>query len=244
MTRNRYAPLVSAASAWLVAAGLVCVLSSCKPTLECGTWAFNGTVQSNPSAFPLSSAFTYTPATCGQNCTVQTDAMIQMTWVYDTVTRTNIFASGVGDAARADADGWNIDRVDGEAYGWYGLINDGSTFYTGWNTTGANNTANTLFDRPGGWGPNTYFYAVDAAVCFKSSSCQNKILGYYFWIDNNGTASKFIVAPAWQNLNVEFQSALSGWNAWAPNSGPENGVGIPGEVTVTHAAVFPALTDL
>jgi hypothetical protein len=247
MKRERTVRLLSQAAVYTVTAVLVCWLSGCTPTLECGTWAFSGTVQSNPSAFPLSSAFTYTPATCGQTCNVDSDAMIQMTWVYDTVSRTNIYASGVGDEARHDANGWNIDRVDGEAYGWYGLTNDGSTFNTGWNTPGANNTANTLYDDPSNWGPNTWFYAVDAAVCFRSSTCQNKILGYYFWswtIDNNGNASKFIIAPAWQNLNVEFQSALAGWNAWAPGSGTESGGFVPSEPTVPHAVVFPALSDL
>jgi hypothetical protein len=247
MKQEKFPRFLSLAAVATVAAALVCWLSGCTPTLNCGTWAFNVTVQSNPDAFPLSSAFTFTPATCGQSCSVDSDAMIQITWVYDTVSRTNIYASGVGDEARHDANGWNIDRVDGEAYGWYGLTNDGSTFYSGWNTPGANNTANTLFDRPGGWPNNTWFYAVDAAVCFRSSTCQNKILGYYFWswtIDNNGNAAQFITAPAWENLNVEFQSALASWNTWAPTSGTEAGVGFPGEPSVTHAVVFPAMSDL
>jgi len=173
--------------------------------------------------------------------------MIQMTWVYDATEGKNIYA-GTGDMNRATADGWNIDRVDGEGYGWYSLINDGTTFASFWNTTGSNGTATTLFDAPGGWPNNTYFYAVDAAVCFTSRTCGNRILGYYFWswiIDNSGNATAFIIAPAWKDLDSEFQSALAAWNAWAPGSGTESGTsGIAGEPSLSHAASFPAMSDL
>jgi hypothetical protein len=92
-----------------------------------------------------------------------------------------------------------------------------------YNTVGSNGTPNTLHDDPGGWGPNTYFDAVDVAVCFKSDNCQNRILGYYFWSffdDSSGVAHEFITAPAWQDLNIEFQNAVASWNTWAPTSGP------------------------
>jgi hypothetical protein len=234
------------APTFFVLAALVC-LSACVATLECGTWAFSGTVHSQPDSFPLSSAFTFTPATCGKTCDCQTDAMIQITWVYDTVSRTNLYA-GSGDAARADANGWNVDRIDGEGYGYYSLINDGVTFASFWNTTGSNGTPTTLFDAPGGWPNNTYFYALDVVACVKSSGCKNKILGYYFWswsIDNSGNASKFIISPAWKNLDGEFQSALAAWNAWAPTSGAQPGTsGIPGEPSLLNAVNFPALSDL
>jgi hypothetical protein len=44
-----------------------CVLSACKHTVACGTWAFSGDVQGTGtgSAFPISSAFTFNPANCG-----------------------------------------------------------------------------------------------------------------------------------------------------------------------------------
>jgi hypothetical protein len=170
--------------------------------------------------------------------------MIQMTWVYDSTDRTNLYA-GSGDAGRATADGWNIDRVDGAAYGWYGLENDGATFYSGWNSPGADGTPNTLYDEPANWPDNTFFYAVDVAICFKSRTCANRILGYYFWswtIDGGGNAAEFIIGPAWKDLDVEFQSAVAAWNKWAPTSGPQNdGFGSP---TLPTAVVFPAFTDL
>lgn len=232
----------------------LCLIAGCTATINCGTWAFSGTPvsASSPAAFaagtsfpnfPLSSAFTFTPATCNQNCNSSTDVMIQMVYVYDMSTQTMVFPTS-SYAARQDANGWVIDRVDGAAYGYYGLENDGSTFYSGWNTTGGPGTANTLFDRPQ-WNVPILFYSVDAAVCWNSKDCNNRIDGYYFWswsIDSNGTASKFIVGPAWQDLNVEFQSALSSWNSWAPSSGSENdGFGSP---TLPHAVVFPTLSDL
>lgn len=245
MKSKRY-PLLPTAAKLAVAAVLVC-LAACTATLECGSWVFNGTVQSNPDAFPLSSAFTFTPSTCGKTCACDTDAQIQITWVYDETSKTNLYA-GSGDAGRADANGWNVDRIDGEGYGYYSLINDGKTFASFWNTTGSNGTPTTLFDEPGGWPDNTFFYAVDVTTCFSSRTCNNNILGYYFWswyIDSSGNASKFIIGPAWKDLDTEFQSALAAWNAWAPTSGTESGTsGIAGEPSLSHAVNFPAMSDL
>jgi hypothetical protein len=223
------------------------LLSGCAATLECGSWVFNGTTQSNPDSFPLSSGFTFNPSACGKNCECEIDAMIQMTWVYDFDEHTNLYADS-GDEARATPNGWNIDQLDGWAYGWYALLNDGTTFDPGYNTTGGNGTANTLYDDPGGWPNHTWFYAVDAAVCFKSKTCSNRILGYYFWswtIDASGNANKFIIAPAWKDLDAEFQSAVAGWNSWAPTSGTQNlGSAYPGQPVLPNAIKLPTMTDL
>ena len=225
----------------LAATGLLSIgLAGCKPTLECGTWVFNGTPTGN--SFPLSSAFTFNPATCNHSCDKAQDVMIQMTWVYDADLQTNVYASNQPQGGRSTPNGWNIDRINGAAHGYYGLQNDG-TFYNGWNIPGGNGTANTLFDQPGGWSANTYFYAVDVAVCYKSSTCNDKIVGYYFWsyiLDANDVGQKFITAPAWKSLDGEFQNALTAWNNWAPTSGTEN----DGTGTLAHAVAFPTLTDL
>lgn len=221
-------------------ASFVSVLAGCQSTQECGTWVFTGTPTG--SSFPLSSAFTFTPADCQKDCQCDKDVMIQMTWVYDANEKTNVYASDQPQGTRSDSNGWSIDRIDGAAHGYYGLQNDG-TFYSGWNTPGANGTPNTLFDQPGGWGANTYFYAVDVAVCYSSRACNNRILGYYFWsyiLDNNDVGQKFITAPAWKDLDTEFQSALAAWNAWAPTSGTED----DGTGTLSSAVAFPTLSDL
>lgn len=102
---------------------MVC-LPGCNPTLECGAWNFNGTPSGN--SFPLSLAFTFSPATCGQSCNCRQDVMIQIVTDYDTTTGTTLWPSSAY-GARADANGWSIDRIDGEGYGYYGLINDGKT---------------------------------------------------------------------------------------------------------------------
>jgi len=248
MKRKIHFPKWQPATMGFIVLALIYLLSGCQPTLECGSWIFNGTPESSDgfSQFPLNVAFTYTPANCGQNCTCNTDCMIQMVWVYDATDGIYIYPTS-SYAARATSTGRVIDRIDGAAYGYYGLLNDGITFYTGWNTTGSNGTANTLFDNPSGWPNNTYFYALDAAVCFKSTTCQNSILGYYFWswtIDNDGNAAKFIIGPAWQGQDTDFQSALAAWNAWAPHSGTENPTFPPGQSSVSHAQPFPTLTDL
>ena len=122
-------------------------LSGCQPTQECGGWVFTGTPSGN--TFPLSSAFTFNPANCGKSCECTQDVMVQMTWVYDADLQTNVYASDQPQGTRSTANGWSIDRINGAAHGYYGLQNDG-TFYSGWNTTGANGTANTLYDEPGG----------------------------------------------------------------------------------------------
>nr|HEV8012051.1 hypothetical protein [Bradyrhizobium sp.] len=224
------------------------LLSGCATSLECGSWAFSGTPQSAPggglaSLANVTSAFTFTPANCGKNCNCNTDAMIQMVSVYDTEEHMYLF-DGTGDTNRADANNWTIDRVDGAGYGWYGLLNDGVTFYNFWNTPGSNGTANTLYDYPR-QPNNIVFFAVDAAVCFKSESCQNRILGYYVWswaVDNNGTARELFAGAAWTELETEFQNAIASWNKWAPNSGPETDP-VTGQ-TIPNAVQFPAFSDL
>jgi hypothetical protein len=229
-------------SQWLILALSLAFLGGCSPTLECGTWTFSGAPSGD--SFPLTSSFLFTPATCGKNCRADIDAMIQMTWVYDATDKTYLVASGQP-AARQTANGWMIDRVGGEGEGWYGLQNDGKTFVTGWNTTGSNGQPDILYDTPGGWPPNTWFFAVDVAVCFKSDSCQNRILGYYVWswyIDNSSNGTSFITAPAWQGLDTEFQSAVAAWNAWAPTSGTQSYPGDP--TTLPNAALLPTMTDL
>jgi hypothetical protein len=122
------------------------------------------------------------------------------------------------------------------------LQNNG-TFAAFYGLPGSNGKPSTLNDAPGGWGPNTFFYAVDVPVCYSSEACKNKILGYYFWsyyVDKTDTGQKFITAPAWKDLDTEFQNVVAAWNAWAPTSGSEN----DGTATLSHAVLLPTLSDL
>jgi hypothetical protein len=227
-------------------------LTACQPTLECGNWTFTGTPNTSASpkdAFPVNSSFVFNPANCGKQCQCTTDAMIQMVRVYDASDQ--MFMAGYGEStAWADANGWMIDQqpLIGWASGYYGENNDG-TFDPDYNIVGSNGTPNTLKDTPDGWGANTYFYAVDVAVCVnagKDRSCDNHILGYYFWswiIDSSGVGQKFITAPAWKDLDTEFQSAVASWSKWAPTSGPVGG-GMTGQILVPNAVPFPTLSDL
>jgi|SRR5580658_8741888 hypothetical protein len=230
--------------ALLTMAGATCVACSsipgCQSALECGTWTFSGTPSGN--SFPLSDAFTFTPANCGKNCDCSQDPIIQMTWVYDENEQMNVYASDQPQGARSDADGWAVDQLDGWAYAYYSLQNNG-TFAAGYGLPGANGTPSALNDDPGGWGPNTFFYAVDVSVCYSSRTCDNKILGYYIWsyyLDSTDTGQKFIIGPAWEALETEFQNVVTAWNAWAPTSGSEN----DGTATLPHAVALPTLSDL
>jgi hypothetical protein len=227
-------------------------LTACQPTLECGNWTFTGTpntLASPSDSFPLSSSFVFNPANCGKQCQCTTDAMIQMVRVFDVDEQ--MFLAGSGESTVwSDANGWMIDQQPffGWASGYYGENNDGS-FDPTYNVVGSNGTPNTLKDAPGGWGASTIFYALDVAVCVKSDKeggCNNRILGYYFWswiIDDKGVGQKFITAPAWKDLDTEFQSAVAAWNKWAPTSGPVGG-GSTGQTLETHAFPFPTLSDL
>lgn len=222
---------------------LICTLPGCQPTEDCGSWTFSGTPGDH--SFSVSAAFDFTPATCGKNCECTTDCIIQMVWVYNEDDRTNVYATSQPEAsARATPNGWTIDQLEGWAYAYYGLNNDG-TFDNGYNPPGSNNNPTTLFDLPGGWPNNTLFYAFDVAVCYKSKTCENHILGYYFWswsIDNDGNSTQFIAAPGWKDLDQEFQVAVTGWNNWAPTSAAQDEGG--GQPVLPHAVALPNLTDL
>jgi hypothetical protein len=239
---NHKSPLLTLTAILLIAA--LIALPACTTTLECGTWVFTGTPQ--PDAFQVSSAFTFTPSTCGKSCDCAEDVITQMVSVYDKDSGTYLFPTS-GYADRAIADGWTIDQLDGWAYGYYSLDNDGKTFDPGYNPPGKNGVATTLYDEPGGWPNNIIFYSVDVVTCF-SKACQNNILGYYLWswsIDNSGTVAQFITAPAWKDLDTTFQNAVAGWNAWAPTSGTEDmGPGYPGQPVLPNAVKFPTLSDL
>jgi hypothetical protein len=216
------------------------LLTGCTPTQECGGWTFTGTPSGN--SFPMNDTFTFNPSNCSKSCDCSQDPIIQMVFVYDEINQMNLYASDQPQGTRSDANGWSIDQLNGWAYAYYSLQNNG-TFSSTYGLPGSNGTASTLIDAPGGWGANIYFYAVDVPVCYSSKTCQNKILGYYFWsyfLDSTDTGQKFITAPAWKDLDTEFQNAVAAWNAWAPTSGSEN----DGTGTLSHGVVLPALSDL
>lgn len=234
-----------------VATAMLWLLSACTPSQQCGTWNFSGSTSGNPFTSSLSSAFTFNPAACGKSCTCNIDAMIQMVRVYDIADQTFEYPSS-SYYNRENPYGWSIDQSDGWAYAYYGLNNDGSSFDSGFNQVGGNGTPNTLYDGPYGQSANSEFWAVDVAVCFRSSMCSNKMLGNYFWafsVDPSGNASQFSSAPGWTGLESEFQSTVTAWNTWAPTSGPEDESAsgpfpVPGQPTLPHAVPLPALSDL
>jgi len=148
-------------------------------------------------------------------------------------------------SVKATSDNWEIDQWDTWGYAYYGLQNNG-VFDPGYNNAGSNGVATTLYDNPGGYSKNTYFYAVDVAVCYTSRTCQNKILGSYFWsfaVDGSGNVSGFLNAPGWTSIESEFQDAVTVWNTkWVPFS---TTITIDdGTATLPSAVPLPTLTDL
>ena len=232
----------------IAAVALLAGLGGCGTAEECGSWLYSPASSTGSGGFfpALSSAFTFTPKTCGKSCDVQTDAQIQVVWVYDRDSGTFLYPTS--SYMNRNSGGATVDRVDGEAYGWYSLINDGATFAPFWNTTGSNGTPTTLFDKPQWPGyTDISFSSIDAAVCFKSDTCKNRILGYYFWswlVDGSGNVSEFLNTPAFDFDETTFQNAVAAWNAWAPTSGTESGTsGLP-EPSLPNAVNLPSMSDL
>jgi hypothetical protein len=85
----------------------------------------------------------------------------------------------------ATQNGWAVDRLAGRNWGYYGRNNDGSFAST--LTPGSNTTAAVLRDTPSGWPDNSWFDAVTTAVCIDSSTCNNTLDGYYYWLFIVGT---------------------------------------------------------
>jgi len=225
---------------------LAALVSGCQPAVECGTWAFSGSPGDSDN-YVISDGFTFNPANCGKSCDCSADCIIQMTWVYDAESGTYILdhSHESHGSVKATSDNWEIDQWDTWGYAYYGLQNNG-VFDPGYNNAGSNGVATTLYDNPGGYSKNTYFYAVDVAVCYTSRTCQNKILGSYFWsfaVDGSGNVSGFLNAPGWTSIESEFQDAVTVWNTkWVPFS---TTITIDdGTATLPSAVPLPTLTDL
>jgi hypothetical protein len=238
-------------------ATLILFLSGCQPATECGSWNFTGTPDAaGPDTYGVSDGFTFTPANCGQNCNCTADGIIQMVWVYDSENHTWLESANneANGPAKATANHWEIDQYDSWGYAYYGLENDGVTFDAGFNNAGSNGVASVLNDDPGGQGNNIFFFALDVAVCHNSQTCQNNILGSYFWSwhsDNSGTVTTFANVTGWTSIEAEFQQAVTVWNTnWVPLSRTlvMNGSLVMADgvssITLGQAATIPGLTDL
>lgn len=224
---------------------LAALVSGCQPAVECGTWAFSDTP--NGDKYTISDGFTFNPANCGKSCDCGVDCIIQMTWVYDAASGTYILdhSEESHGSVKATSDNWEIDQWDDWGYAYYGLQNNG-VFDPGYNNAGSNGVATVLQDTPGGYSTDTYFFAVDVAVCYNSKTCQNKILGSYFWsftVDTSGNTTPFVNVVGWTGIESEFQDAVTVWNTkWVPFS---TTITInDGTATLPSAVPLPTLTDL
>jgi hypothetical protein len=212
------------------------VFSACKPTRRCGVFTFNGTVNDGAdlNSLPMSLSFDFNPAACGSSCNCSPVGYIQIVRNYDLDDGTYIYPTSEKED-RATAYGWYIDRVEGRKWGYYGM-NDNGTFAS-YLTPGSATTNAVLGDEPARseaepW-INFWWQAVSAPVCIQaSSSCSNRLLGYYFWswrVDQSGHVPAPFHANAWKELDTEVKNAISEWNIQAPGLSKN---------------VFPALSDL
>ena len=235
-------------------ATLLFLLSGCTTATECGSWNFTGTPGDN--SYTVTDAFTFTPANCGSNCNCDVNGIIQMVWVYDSENHTWIESANneANASAKATAEHWMIDQFDSWGYAYYGLENDGVTFDPSWNNAGGNGVATILHDTPGGQGDNIFFLALDVAVCYNSRTCQNNILGSYFWSwqsDSTGTVTTLANVDGWTGIEAEFQLAVTQWNTnWVPlskmlvqNDNLVMNDGVSSTI-LTQAVTIPGLTDL
>jgi hypothetical protein len=160
------------------------------PTQPCGTFTFTGSPTTNRGV-NVTVNFTFNPATCGATCTNNKIVYIQIVRIIDRDTgnflapnsdQQNRIVTGDPDATQ---NGWAVDRLAGRIWGYYGRNNDGSFAST--LTPGSNTTQAVLRDTPSGWPDNSWFDAVSTAVCIDSSTCNNTLDGYYYWLFVVGT---------------------------------------------------------
>jgi hypothetical protein len=199
-------------------------LGACTSIQPCGTFAFTGNADDGATSngITMNLSFDFDPAACGETCTTNTVAYIQMVRTYDLEDGTYSYISEEHEA-RAIAYGWYIDRLAGRIWGYYGRNNNGT-----WsnNLTPGNNATNAvLFDAPNR--PNSvrniWWQAVSAPVSIDggADSCNNNFLGYYYWswsVDDAGhlTDDDIINVTAWENLHLVMDDAVAAWNAQAP----------------------------
>jgi len=129
----------------------------------------------------------------------------------------------------ATSNGWAVDQLAlPVVWGWYGY--DGGTATTNHDvndpayvTQGSNSLPAVLFDVPSGWGPNTWFEAVDVPVCLDPESrCVNSLLGYYYWLftvatDGSDSTPFSEIGVDWMQDAVD--AAVAKWNQTAPALG-------------------------
>lgn len=202
-------------------------LAACTQIHPCGTFAFTGNANDGATSngITMNLGFDFDPAACGETCTTNTVAYIQMVRTYNVDDGTYSYISEEHQA-RAIAYGWYVDRLTGRIWGYYGRNNDGT--WAG-NLTPGNNTTNAvLFDAPSRPDSmrNIWWQAVSAPVSINggAGSCNNNFLGYYYWswfVDSAGhlTNNEIIKGTAWEDLHLAMDDAVAAWNAQAPGIG-------------------------
>jgi len=123
---------------------------------------------------------------------------------------------------RATAEGWYIDRLEGKVWGYYGRNDDGtfaSTVAVGSDASTANiyDFATRGEEEP--W-INFWWTAVTVPVCTENagSSCNDELLGYYFWgwkVDDAGAVAT-VDWTAGTGAKDDFDAAVAAWNVQAP----------------------------
>lgn len=198
----------------------------CTYVPRCGDFTFTGTKVDTTSTngIDMNLSFDFNPETCGSKCTCNPVAYIQIVRTVDMETYIYIYPSSEKED-RATTSGWYIDRIEGMEWGYYGRNDDGS--FASHLDPGSEIDPAILFDSPrrGEEEPwiDIWWQAVSVPVCIQSeSSCENRLLGYYFWswlVDNAGGVSEPIHAIAWTPLENEVDAAVSEWNIQAPGLG-------------------------
>jgi hypothetical protein len=196
------------------------------PTFPCGNFTFTGAGHSDAGVSVIVD-FDFNPATCGATCTCNTICYIQIVRIIDRDTGAFLAPNSdqqnriVTGQPSATQNGWAVDRLSNRVWGYYGRNNDGTFAST--LTPGSNTTAAILKDTPSGWPSNSWFDAVSVPVCIDASaSCQNKLLGYYYWLfivgsDGSGSDPFSEVGVDW--MQDAFNKSVIEWNNDAPGLG-------------------------
>lgn len=171
--------------------------------------------------------FEFNPTDCGEDCTCDKVAWVQMLRAIDQSDGTYLYINEEKED-RATAEGWHIDRLQGREWGYYGR-NDNGTF-AGTVTTGSDVSTASLYDRPRRQDAEPYlgyiWMAVTVPVCIDNaaSTCNNNLLGFYEWgwitSDASDVGTFHWIAP--KGFKDDFDAAVAEWNADAAGLGYNN----------------------
>lgn len=187
----------------------------------CGTWSMTQVNRDSVSGQLGDSdvALTYTPS--GSSCNCDAIAFVQAVRVVDDNGDIPPDLDFTNERDRRTSGKWNIDRLAGRKYGWYGYDNDNTPSSTV--TPGATpSTAAVMRDTPNAL-PSENWSFESCAIC-RSGTDANKIYGCKTWgfsVSSSGKVSSS-VSRELDTPTSDWTAAVAAWNQQAKVQGSSN----------------------